>query len=214
MCMKNEVKRKRFGIIMAGMFVLGLLLVPAYRGVSEGSRQRTAVVEGYVFGEGNTTIAGALILVNNNNALTYTDNNGYYQLSLPTGMNYSITASAEEYESKTEVIWLSENTSSLQLNFYLQRSSGSSNQTVTIVEGYVFGEGNSTIAGAVILVDNYNVSTYTNPNGYYELFLPAGMNYSITASAEEYESKTEVIWLSENTSSLQLNFYLQRSSGS
>ncbi len=119
----------------------------------------------------------------------FTDKFGNYVLKgLPKG-NYDIRVTKEEYASKFKTIYgVNTDLGPKTLNFTLTLNPGT-------LEGVVHDSGGNPIANATVSIPGLNLSTTTDPTGYYEIpQIPAGM-YTVVAKAQGY--KTEVYYYND-----------------
>ena len=140
-------------------------------------------IAGWVFDEVyGTPIEGATVTVEELNLTVYTGPNGEFSVSVPPG-TYTVTASAEGYESETQVVDVGENETVI-VTFTLPPLG---NGTIT---GYVTdAETGEPIEGAIVwvYVNSEPVADYTDATGHYELSVPAGV-YTVYVLASGYES--------------------------
>ncbi len=129
-----------------------------------------------------TPIEGAAVTVEELNLTVYTGADGGFSITVPPG-TYTVTASAEGYESETQVVDVGENETVI-VTFTLPPIGNG-----TII-GYVTdAETGEPIEGAVVwvYVDDVPVANYTDATGYYELNVPSGI-YTVYVFAPGYES--------------------------
>jgi len=100
---------------------------------------------------------------------TTTDNDGNYSLEIPAG-SYTVTASADDYESQDEDIEVTAG-ESYTVNFSLTPDGG--DDQTGLVSGHVTDSSNGTAIGGARVACS-GEETYTNADGYYELRLLAG----------------------------------------
>ncbi len=144
-------------------------------------------------------ISGVLVSNTAGPQATSTDGAGAYEMFL-AAETYSISYEAFGYTGQTlSGIVVSEDATTTQ-NVALSLA-----PTATLY-GYVFDPDGAILEGATISVDNAPVSpTSSNASGYYELTIPTGYTYELTAVSAGLGSQTQTIAFTGGT---QLDFNL------
>ncbi len=176
-----------------------------------GYQEKTVVVEvtvsngtivGYVY-DGITLvpISGAEITLVEANITTYTNDTGYFEVSVQPG-TYTLEVYASGYLPYNTSVSVEENETIMVAIPLTPLGSGN-------IEGYVYD--NSTglpIANATVILDNGTRFTYTDSDGYYNFTdVPAG-THTITVYAVGYVQVTEYVTLAPNET-INLDFYLE-----
>ena len=126
-------------------------------------------------------IAGATVSINSINKSTTSDEEGFYYLHDLEAGRYLVSASATGYypiEGSVAV----EAGKDTMIFIYLEKIATTANLTGTVVDS----ETGEKIAGAKVVVNPGNLSTYSNKEGYYEFENLEVGKYTITASADFY----------------------------
>ena len=158
----------------------------------------TGTISGTVTNSSGTAISGATVSYSGGS--TTSSSTGTYTLSnVPTG-TVSVTASATGYQSSTVSVTVTANVTTTQ-NFALSPVVG----TTGTIAGTVTNSSGTAISGATVSYSGG--STTTSSTGAYTLSsVPAGP-VSVTASATGYQSSTQSVTVTANTTST-LNFTL------
>ena len=125
-------------------------------------------------------IAGAKVVLNPGNLSTYSNKEGYYKFEDLKLGSYTLTASADFYADVEGEIELT--TAGANFTIKMTRIVTTANLTGTVVDS----ETGENIAGAKVVVNPGNLSTYSNKEGYYEFENLEVGKYTITASADFY----------------------------
>jgi len=126
----------------------------------------TSSIEGYIYSEGNTPLAGAEVLIEESGRSTFTDGNGMYILDGVLPASYTVTASAFGYENSSENVTVGEEE--------------------TVTQDFTLAPlGVVTVSGQLVTSDNPDTGVADNPitlSGYqlYETTTDASGNFSFT----------------------------------
>jgi hypothetical protein len=169
-------------------------------GVNFAAAGFTGTISGTVTNSTGTAIAGATISYNGGTTTSATD--GTYTLSNVPAGSVSVTAAASGYQSSTKSVTVTANTTTTQ-NFTLSATVGTISGTVTNTSG-------AALSGASVAYSGG--STTTGANGSYTLAnVPTG-SVSVTVSATGYQSSTQSVPVTANTTTTQ-NFTLSATVG-
>lgn len=134
---------------------------------------------------------------------TTTNDHGWYEIPVATGGNYTIRVSREGYAIQTRTVIIGEGTVTT-VNFHLHR-------ILTVLTGKVLPASRGGIEGVTITVvsdtGEYEHETTTDGSGHYEVILPHGGTYGVTASRTGYITRSLNITIEENETAI-LDFYL------
>ena len=150
--------------------------------------------------ENGEAIEGVEIYISDNDEYengTQTDDEGYYQVNVPSG-EYSLATNADGYEYYyADGITIGDE-ERLEHSFELDPKPEENSQFYGWVDDAETGD---PIEGAQVNVwentDDYNNQTYTNETGYYEINVPEG-NFNIDISEDDYYGNyTEGIYIED-----------------
>ena len=125
-------------------------------------------------------IAGAKVVLHPGNLSTYSNKEGYYEFKDLKLGSYTLSASADFYADVEKDVLLT--AAGANITIYLEKIVNTANLTGTVVDS----ETGENIAGAKVVVNPGNLSTYSNKEGYYEFENLEVGKYTITASADFY----------------------------
>lgn len=150
----------------------------------------------------SSSIVGANVTTNGYSDLT--DSNGYFNITNVPAGTYNVTASASGYQSSTRTGIVVVSGDTTDLNFALTPV------PVTPAKGLIAGividfSTGDPIVGATVTVNSN--STSTDANGSYNIELEPG-TYTVTASAQGYESSTQTGIVVNSGETTTLNFRL------
>lgn len=162
-------------------------------------------IYGYVFDATNgTRIENAAVSVYPGGNTTYSDNQGYYNITVIGEENYTVEVMAEGYQASSKTVHVASARATrcdIPLTPNVQASSR--------IEGYVYDiYTQSPIQSAIILATPGNLSAVTNASGYYQLELTPGVNYTVKCIAETYLENHTYVLLSPDEVK-RVDFYLQ-----
>ena len=126
-------------------------------------------------------IAGATVSINSINKSTISDEEGFYYLHDLEAGRYLVSASATGYHPIEGSVAVEAGKDTM-IFIYLEKIATIANLTGTVVDS----ETGEKIAGAKVVVNPGNLSTYSNKEGYYEFENLEVGKYTITASADFY----------------------------
>jgi len=142
---------------------------------------------------------------------TYTTANGSYEVTVDGNLSYVITAYKSGYDSETahESVKAGKD---VKVDFELEAASGN-------LHGYVLDRADQKPIDDVKLTIEIGArqapstyTTYTDRDGYYDIELPEGHNYSITASKTDYLSQTKYQYIGTGQYA-RVDFELESSQG-
>ena len=164
----------------------------AVREVGEVEPPATGNIEGTVKDEDGTAIGGATVVVEGTGLLATTGEDGDYILeNVPAG-DQKVTASADNYYSKTEIVTVEKDAAVTQ-DFTLEAiPTYTVSGTVKNVEGYA-------LEGATVTIEGTDQSATTNGDGNYSIPGVEEGTYSITASKSGYSSQTQNVTVKSDT---------------
>lgn len=143
-----------------------------------------------------------------------TNSAGWYQIpSLPSGITYTIGASAQGYVSSAVTVSIPVTTTSYVLNFALVSTIGPPPPpppgSITVSGTVTVAITGSPVNGALISVTNSNIvaTAYSNANGLYSLSVPNPGTYNIKVNLSGYVSQTASF--TANGNPVTVNFSLQ-----
>lgn len=167
-----------------------------YAAIQSGTIGR-AVVSGTVNANGSPLI-GARVFLEDDMGV-FSDDIGHYELSVPPG-THTIYARALGYTAAPATVTVSAG-QTLAQNFDLTQTTTSS------LSGTVSGEGQP-LGGITVSIPEYNLFDISNPDGFYNLPLPAE-SYEILVSGLPWADYTQTITVTANP--VQQNIVLTRS---
>ena len=126
-------------------------------------------------------ISGATVSINSINKTTTSDEEGFYYLHDLEAGRYLVSASAIGYHPIEGTVAVEAGKDTM-IFIYLDKIVTTANLTGTVVDS----ETGENIAGAKVVVNPGNLSTYSNKDGYYEFENLEVGKYTITASADFY----------------------------
>ena len=150
--------------------------------------------------------AKVILKIDNTTINIWSESNGYYEKYLNEVGNYSITVEKSGYDSQTKFEAIQEGEYK-KVNFYLVRESSSNN---TILKGYTKEKSNGThIPNVDILLKkgDHEWSLSSDREGYFEIELDEGGNYTILVNHDdykEYEHHIHVYTNDENVHHIKL----------
>lgn len=119
-------------------------------------------LDGVVFNNSSKRLEGVKVIWKNQNALTYTDTNGYYKVEDIPRTNGTIYFEKDGYAAD-----------SLQVDWQNQKNKTLANKTleyaIGIIDGIVLTSDGRTASDVKVLWGNQNILTTTNSSGYYKL---------------------------------------------
>jgi outer membrane protein OmpA-like peptidoglycan-associated protein len=135
-----------------------------------------------------TQIASAAILVNGTpvDSASFDGASGKYKLKLPFGALYKISAQVSKYDALPQTIDLSNVDEYQEINLDIPLSA---EKLVTVIGQVIDKKTGGPVAQhckAIVQVEGEPLSVNVMENGYYELKLPPGKQYVISANAQEY----------------------------
>ncbi len=156
-------------------------------------------IHGYTIDKDNETHLSYVYVVirgEHFEAEEYSDDEGYYDFELPEGGDYIIEAQKNGYEDYEDVVYAEHGKNTT--HHILMEKSGSGDKT--ILKGYTAEDDRGEHIPYVdiqILKGEYNQTTRSNGDGYYEVELPEGGRYEVLAEKEGYEDYDEAVTVQE-----------------
>ena len=184
--------------------------------MTETSSGDKTILQGYTKEKTNSThIPEVFIRVHlgNYSKTTESDKDGYYEVELEHGGNFTVVAEKEGYERFEEVVAVEDGKTT---TYHIRMTEDSTEKTIIVGHVYENESRGTPIEHAEITIvgetteDSY--TTYTDSHGYYEQELEHEDNYTITADAEGYVSDQQHKYIEEGDTA-EVNFHLEKESG-
>lgn len=141
--------------------------------------------------EDKKTITTKVTIYNNGEEIESFDtdpNSGYYLTELEPGKTYRFDVEAEDYETTSELVVLTENDFEKEKNFHLKKKT-------TLVKGNVKNADSKEKikANVYVMEGNKLVDTLETVNGNYEIKLKPKTTYNFKVESEDFETITEEV---------------------
>ncbi|MGC8912580.1 MAG: carboxypeptidase regulatory-like domain-containing protein [Thermoplasmata archaeon] len=168
-------------------------------------KERIGYIFGYVFDATNgARIANAEIHTVPSNITTYSDDQGYYNITVAGNLDYTLYATAEGYQSGSKSVYVGYG-ETVRVDIALTPIA----QTICRIEGFVYdNHTHEPLASAIIVAIPGNLSAVSNNSGYYYLELLPGINYTVKCQKEGYIENHTYCMLSQNETKT-VDFYLR-----
>ncbi len=179
----------------------------AVDGVNFILNPNASVIKGTVIS--SSGVAGArVIAVNGTTAETVSDNSGYYSINVQSG-TYSVYAVKSGFRSDTLEVLIGQAQVLEGKNIALTRNIGR-------IQGTVKESGtNAALSGALVEIEDQDVSTTTKTNGTYQFeIVPSASGYTLNVSKQGYSTGKQATGVLNAGATVTKDFSLVRYTGS